>query len=255
MFAVWQLPILFATGLVAGFVDAIAGGGGLITLPVLLSFGGNNALVFGTNKLQATCGSGSAAWHYARAGTVPVHDCTRIFLVTLIFSAIGAVLLQLFALQRPDLLKKIVPIVLVLVALYALLRPQLGLEDRQPRMSRPSFDVLFGALLGFYDGFFGPGVGTFWTIAFVTCLGFNLTRATGYTKVVNLASNAGALTLFLWRHNVDFGAGLAMGLGQVLGARMGAKMVLERGAKFIRPVFISVVIALTLKLIWDAYAK
>jgi uncharacterized membrane protein YfcA len=256
MFAPWQLPILFATGLVAGFVDSIAGGGGLITLPVLLSFGGNNAaVVFGTNKVQATCGSASAAWHYARAGTVPLRDCTRIFVITLVFSAIGAVMLQVFALQRPDLLKKIVPIVLVFVAAYALLRPQLGYEDHHARMTRLAFDGVFGALLGFYDGFFGPGVGTFWTIAFVTCLGFNLTRATGYTKVVNLASNAGALALFLWRHNVDFGAGLAMGAGQLLGARMGAKMVVERGARFIRPIFISVVIAVTAKLVWDAYAR
>jgi uncharacterized membrane protein YfcA len=255
MFAPWQLPILFATGLVAGFVDSIAGGGGLITLPILLSFGGNNAVVFGTNKVQATCGSASAAWHYARAGAVPLRDCGRAFLITLTFSALGAVMLQVFAVQRPDLLKKIIPIALVLVAIYALLRPQLGFEDRQPRMSRLSFDILFGALLGFYDGFFGPGVGTFWTIAFVTCLGFNLTRATGYTKVVNLASNTGALALFLCRHNVDFAAGLTMGAGQILGARVGSKMVLRRGAKFIRPVFISVVMAVTAKLIWDAYAR
>src|SRR5438876_472281 len=106
MFAPWQLPILFTTGLVAGFVDSIAGGGGLITLPVLLSFGGNTAVVFGTNKVQATCGSASAAWHYARAGTVPLRDCVRIFLITLAMAALGAVVVQLFALQRPDLLKK-----------------------------------------------------------------------------------------------------------------------------------------------------
>jgi uncharacterized membrane protein YfcA len=255
MFAPWQLPILFMTGLVAGFVDSIAGGGGLITLPVLLSFGGNNAVVFGTNKVQATCGSASAAWHYARAGAVPPRDCAGAFLITLAFAALGAVMLQVFAVQRPDVLKKIIPVALVVVALYALLRPQLGFEDRQPRMSRLSFDIIFGVMLGFYDGFFGPGVGTFWTIAFVTFLGFNLTRATGYTKVVNLASNVGALALFLWRHNVDFAAGLTMGAGQILGARVGSKMVLKRGAKFIRPIFISMVIAVTIKLIWDAYAR
>jgi uncharacterized membrane protein YfcA len=255
VFAPWQLPILFFTGLGASFVDAIAGGGGLITLPVLLSFGGNTALVFGTNKIQATCGSGSAAWHYSRAGTVPPRDCARIFVITLAFSALGAFTLQMFALQRPDLLKKIIPIVLVSVALYALVRPQLGFEDRAPRMPRIGFDLVFGAVLGFYDGFFGPGVGTFWTIAFVTCLGFNFTRATGYTKVVNLASNVAALLLFLFRHNVDFAAGLTMGTGQVIGARIGSQMVVKRGARFIRPVFISVVIAVTLKLIYDAYVK
>jgi uncharacterized membrane protein YfcA len=255
MFQPWQLPFLFATGLVAGFVDSIAGGGGLITLPVLLNLGGDPGLVFGTNKLQATCGSGSAAWHYARAGTVPLRDCARVFLITLIMAALGAIVLQRLALQRPDLLRKGVPIVLILIALYALMRPQLGWEDRHPKMPRPVFDLLFGVLLGFYDGFFGPGTGTFWTIAFVVCLGFNLTKATGYTKVVNLASNVGALTLFLWHRNVDFAAGLTMGAGQLLGARVGSKMVVKRGAKFIRPIFISMVIAVTLKLVYDAYLR
>jgi uncharacterized membrane protein YfcA len=254
MFAPWQLPILFATGLVAGLVDAIAGGGGLITLPVLLSFGANPALVFGTNKLQATCGSASAAWHYSRAGTVALRDCTRIFFITLFVSAMGAITLQVFALQRPDLLKKIVPVILIIVAVYALLRPQLGFDERPPRLPRLGFDFLFGALLGFYDGFFGPGVGTFWTIAWVTCMGYNLTRATGYTKVVNLASNVGALALFISRGNVDYAGGLVMGTGQILGARIGSRMVIKGGAKFIRPVFISVVIAVALKLIYDAYS-
>jgi uncharacterized membrane protein YfcA len=253
MFELWQLPLLFATGFVAGFVDSIAGGGGLITLPVLLSFGGDTALVFGTNKLQATCGSGSAAWHYARAGAVPLRDCVRIFIVTLVMAALGAVVLQLVASQRPDLLRKGVPIILIVVAAYVLLRPKLGMEDLHPRMPRMGFDIVFGALLGFYDGFFGPGTGTFWTLAFVAGLGFNLTRATGYTKVVNLASNVGALGLFLWRQKVDFAGGFAMGAGQVLGARLGSRMVLKRGARFIRPVFISVAIGVTLKLIWDAW--
>ena len=253
MFAPWQLPILFATGLVAGCVDAIAGGGGLITLPVLLSFGGQPALVFGTSKLQATCGSASAAWHYARAGTVAWRDCTRIFVITLAMSALGAITLQVFALQRPDLVKKFVPIILILVAIYALLRPQLGFEERPPRLPRVSFDFVFGAFLGFYDGFFGPGVGTFWTIAWVTCMGYSLTRATGYTKVVNFASNVGALALFISRGNVDYAGGLVMGAGQLLGARVGSKMVIKGGAKFIRPIFISVVITVALKLFYDAY--
>jgi uncharacterized membrane protein YfcA len=253
MFAPWQLPILFATGLVAGWVDAIAGGGGLITLPVLLSFGSNPALVFGTNKVQATCGSASAAWHYARAGAVPWRDCTRVFFITLLTSALGAITLQLFALERPDLVKKAVPIVLIAVAIYALLRPQLGFEERPSRLPRVAFDFLFGSLLGFYDGFFGPGVGTFWTIAWVTVMGYGLMRATGYAKVVNLASNFGALALFVSRGNVDYVGGLVMGAGQLIGARMGSKMVIRGGAKFIRPIFISVVIAVALKLSYDAY--
>jgi len=122
-------------------------------------------------------------------------------------------------------------------------------------MSRFNFDLTFGLLLGFYDGFFGPGTGTFWTMAFVLAMGFNLTRATGYTKAMNFASNLCSLLLFALIGKVDYAAGVAMGLGQLLGARFGSKMVMARGTKFIRPVFITVVLALTLKLLYDVYQK
>src|ERR1051326_6636469 len=150
-------------------------------------------------------------------------------------------------------MRKIIPLLLLAVGIYALLRPQLGTQDRPPRMGRMSFDLLFGLTIGFYDGFFGPGTGTFWSIAFVLCLGFNLTRATAYTKVVNLASNLASLCLFVGRGQVYLVAGLTMGLGQVLGAKLGSGMVIKRGASFIRPIFIAVVIAVTLKLLYDSY--
>jgi uncharacterized membrane protein YfcA len=255
MLEVRHLPLLFATGLAAGFVDSIAGGGGLITLPVLLSCGGETAHIFGTNKLQATFGSASAAWNYARAKAVRAEDCKRVFIITAISAALGTLALQGLALERPELLKKFIPVLLVAVAAYSLLRPRLGSQDVPPRMPRLRFELVFGAILGFYDGFFGPGTGTFWTIAFVIGLGFNLTKATAHTKIVNLASNASSLVFFLWRGDFYLAAGLAMGAGQILGAKLGSGMVMHRGTKFIRPVFISVVIGVTLKLIYDAYGK
>src|SRR5262249_7438290 len=115
------------------------------------------------------------------------------------------------------------------------------------------FDVIFGLSLGFYDGFFGPGVGTFWVMAYVLALGYNLTRATGYTKVMNFASNLSSLALFLLGGNVHFLAGLTIGIGQALGARVGARMVISRGTKFIRPIFIVVVLGITLKLVYENY--
>jgi uncharacterized membrane protein YfcA len=122
-------------------------------------------------------------------------------------------------------------------------------------MPRVWFDVIFGLGIGFYDGFFGPGTGTFWTMAFVLGLGFNLTRATGYTKVVNFASNLSSLAFFLFSGHIYFAAGLAMGVGQVLGAKLGSGMVLTRGTKFIRPSFVAVVLSLALKLLYDAYRR
>jgi len=248
----WHLPLLFGTGLVAGFVDAIAGGGGLITLPVLLNLGMDPKLALGTNKLQATFGSGSATVHFARAGTVALPDCQRGFVITFMGAALGSLLVQ----QLPrDVLAHAIPVLLVLVAVYFLLKPDLGAADAPPRLPRVWFDAGFGLVLGFYDGFFGPGTGTFWAVAFVLGLGFNLTRATGYTKVMNFASNLSSLLFFLLGRNVLFLPGLVMGLGQLLGARLGSHLVVVKGVKFIRPIFIAMVLAVTAKLLYDNYLK
>jgi uncharacterized membrane protein YfcA len=252
MIETWKIPALFATGVVAGFVDSIAGGGGLITLPVMLSLLPDPQLALGTNKLQATFGSASAAGHYAHAGVVDLRDCVRGCALTFLGAALGTLAVRSVG---THFLKVAVPLLLMAVAIYTLRRPQLGQQERTAKMTRLKFDVLFGLLLGFYDGFFGPGAGTFWTMAFVLCLGFNLTRATGYTKAVNFASNLCSLLIFLGAGKVDFVAGLTMGAGQLLGARFGSRMVLRGGAKFIRPVFITVVLALTTKLLYDAFVK
>ena len=143
----------------------------------------------------------------------------------------------------------------MLVAVYFLLKPDLGAADAPSRLPRVWFDTGFGLVLGFYDGFFGPGTGTFWAMAFVLGLGFNLTRATGYTKVMNFASNLSSLLFFLLGRNVLFGSGLAMGVGQLLGARLGSRLVVTRGVKFIRPIFITMVLAITAKLLYDNYLK
>ena len=252
MFKLWHLPFLFLTGLVAGFVDSIAGGGGLITLPVLLSFGLDPQHALGTNKLQATFGSASASWHYAQAKTVRLQDCTREFVLTLVGAALGALAVQQL---DPSFLKRAIPILLISVAIYTLLKPKLGTKDLHPRMARGVFDLTCGLVLGFYDGFFGPGAGTFWTMAFMLGLGFNMTRATGYAKVMNFASNVTSLLLFLWAGQVVWRAGLIMGAGQLIGAKIGSGMVVTRGTKFIRPIFLTMVIALALKLSYDAWRK
>ncbi|SPE61029.1 conserved membrane hypothetical protein [Verrucomicrobia bacterium] len=246
----WHFPLLFGTGLAAGFVDAIAGGGGLITLPVLLSLGLGPQEALGTNKLQATFGSGSAAWHYAQAKTVLLSDCGRGFVFSLVGAALGAWAVQQL---RRSFLEHAIPFLLFAVALYTFFTPRLGADDLHPRMRRGWFDLCFGLLLGFYDGFFGPGTGTFWTMAFMLLLGFNLTRATAYTKVMNFGSNLSSLIFFIARGNALFAAGLTMGVGQLLGARIGSRMVIARGTKFIRPIFIAAVLALTLKLLWDHF--
>jgi uncharacterized membrane protein YfcA len=248
----WSIPVLFATGLLAGFVDSVAGGGGLITWPVLLGVGVPVECSLATNKLQAVFGSASASWNYARLGTVSPRRCKTGVFFAVVGAAAGTLLVQ--HLDR-ELLRRALPALLVVIAVALLLKPQLGEKDIHPRMDWPWFYALAGLALGFYDGFFGPGVGTFWTMAFMLGLGFNLTKATGYTKVMNFASNATSLALFLRAGQVVWSAGLIMGAGELIGAKIGSGMVVSRGTKFIRPVFITMVIILALKLLYDAWLK
>jgi uncharacterized membrane protein YfcA len=243
------LPMLFVVGIAAGWIDSIGGGGGLITVPVLLSLGLPPAEALGTNKLQAVFGSGSATWHYSRAGLIDF--CAAI--VGVVFTAVGAIAGALVVQHiRPDFLSAIIPFLLIAIALYFLFRPQLGATDAHPRMKAGAFHFLVGLVLGFYAGFFGPGTGSFRAMAYVMLLGLNLTRATAHTKLMNFASNAASLALFIAGGKAHWEAGLVMGLGQLLGARLGAKMVVARGAKFIRPIFIAVVLASSARLLVTA---
>lgn len=247
----WLYPLLFLTGVVAGFVDSIAGGGGLITLPVLLNTGMPPQLALGTNKLQAAFGSGSATWHYGRAGLIDFKACRTGVICTLIGATGGTLFVSRLP---PGLLKQTIPWLLVAIALYVIFQPKLGEADRPPRLNGEVFHIVFGLSLGFYDGFFGPGTGTFWAMAYLAGLGFNLTRATAHTKVMNFTSNAASLVIFLIGGQCHIGAGFCMGLGQVLGARLGSKTVIRSGAKFVRPIFITIVLAVTGRLLWQNFA-
>jgi uncharacterized membrane protein YfcA len=248
----WQLGLLWATGLVAGFVDTLAGGGGLLTLPVLLNICPDPKIALGTNKLQASFGSSSATLHFTRAGALSARDCWRACLLAFLGSLAGSVLVQQFDSHR---LKQVVPVLLLAVAVFVWLRPQLGEQDIHPRISRIKFDFMFALGIGFYDGLLGPGTGTFLALAFMLGLGYNLAKATANAKALNCASNLASLAAFLCAGKVWFTAGVAMGCGQWLGARLGSRMVLTRGTKFIRPVFLTMVVLLTLKMTWDMWLQ
>jgi uncharacterized protein len=241
------LPLLFCTGFAAGLVDSIAGGGGLITVPVLMGIGLPPQVALGTNKLQGTFGSGSAMLHFVRAGTVRLRDCRSGILWTALGASIGVLAVQLL---DATVLKQLIPWLLAAIAIYTLLTPRLGAEDSHARMKPGSFYLLFGLAIGFYDGFFGPGTGSFWTMALMMLLGCSMVRATATTKVMNFTSNFVALVFFLSLGQVRFVEGLVMGVGQFLGARVGSRMVIKRGSAFIRPLFITVVLALVGRLIY-----
>ncbi|MCU7490959.1 MAG: TSUP family transporter [Ignavibacteria bacterium] len=250
MHSVWIYPLLFLTGTVAGLIDAIAGGGGLITLSVLLGVGFPPHIALGTNKFQACFGSFTASYYYMQKGGVSLKSAMPGIIFTLIGSALGTWTVQQV---NSDILKDIIPFLLAAIIVYSLLSPKLGETDKHPRMGRYSFYIAFGLMLGFYDGFFGPGVGSFWAISFVIMLGFNLTKATGYTKVMNFTSNIVSFIIFIAGGFVMFAAGLAMAAGQILGSKIGAGLVIKRGTKFIRPIFITMVVLTTLKLIYSRF--
>ena len=170
--------------------------------------------------------------------------------VTFVAAALGTVSVTLVSNAA---LKKIVPWMLLAVAGYTLLSPRLGSHVRQARLTILPFALLCGSALGFYDGFFGPGAGSFWTIACITLLGLELTRATAFTKVVNLASNLAALLIFALAGRVRYDYGAVMIVGQLAGERIGAGLVVRHGAPFIRVVFLAVVFAMVTKLLWDQW--
>ncbi|GFO60421.1 UPF0721 transmembrane protein [Geomonas silvestris] len=243
-------PILFVTGAVAGLIDSIAGGGGLITIPVLLGLGVPPQYALGTNKLQASFGSASAMFHFVKAGTVNLRDARPGVLWTTLGAILGSYTVQQI---DPGFLKKFIPFLLLAILCYTIFTPRLGAEEVHPRLPRRWFYFLAGLTLGFYDGFLGPGTGSFWVISIMLGLGFDMRKGTGYTKLFNFVSNIVSLVVFVWGGHVLLWAGLVMGAGQAVGARVGARLVIKKGTSFVRPVFICSVLAVTAKLFYDNY--
>ncbi|BBO70725.1 UPF0721 transmembrane protein [Desulfosarcina alkanivorans] len=249
--SLYALFWLWLAGLLAGFVDSIAGGGGIISLPALLAAGMPPHLALGTNKLQGTFGSMTAAFTYSRKGLVSLPEIPAGVIFTALGALAGTVTVQVLS---PDSLRHIILILLAGVFLYTLFSPDLGRLDRRPSMAAPVFFGCAGLVLGFYDGFFGPGTGAFWTIALVAVLGLNLKKATAHTKIFNFTSNIVALGAFFAGHQVVISAGLLMGAGQMLGAFAGSRLVIHKGTGFVRVFFLVVVAATIIKMAHATYA-
>lgn len=246
----WQYLLLTLCGAVAGFVDAIAGGGGLLTVPALLLAGLPEQTALGTNKMQACCGTALAVRNYARGGLIKWPEVRAGVMWTLVFAALGA---WAVTMVKPDFLRRIIPWLLLGIAAYTVLAPRMGSEKRAARMGAGTFALLGGAVLGFYDGFFGPGTGSFWTVGCVLLLGHELRQATAYTKVMNLTSNLASLAVFAAAGHVRPNVALPMIAGQLIGAHIGSHTVLKNGPAIIRPVLLATVLLLAGKLLWEQW--
>lgn len=248
MFALDTTLLLIAAAFAAGFVDSIAGGGSLIALPALLLAGFAPAEALGTNKLQAMFGSGSAAIAYAAKGHVDLRRQLPSAGLALAGGVAGAALASMLP---GDWLRLLLPFLLVAIALYFALKPNMDDVDRAERMPPFLFGITVVPLIGFYDGVFGPGAGSFYMLAFVALAGFGLLKATAHTKLLNFASNIGGLLAFALAGVVVWKIGLMMGVAQFLGARLGAALAIRNGARIIKPMLVVVCIALAIRLLAD----
>lgn len=242
------LLILFCVAFVAGFIDSIAGGGGLITVPAMLIAGVPPLEALGTNKLSGQFGAASATLSYARKGHVKLAEQYGMALMAVGGGAIGALAA---ALVPPDVLKAIMPVMLVAIGLYFALRPNPGEIDRKRRLSSLAFGLTVVPAIGFYDGIFGPGTGSFFMLAFVSLAGFGLLKATAHTKLLNLGSNFGAFLVFVATGSIMWKLGLLMAVGQILGAQAGSRLAMKSGAKIIRPLLVVSCLAMAIRLILD----
>jgi hypothetical protein len=241
--------VLFGLAILAGWIDSIAGGGGLITIPALLWAGLSPTQSLATNKLQASFGSSTATLNYARHGLVDLKGQRFAVLMTFIGSACGTLCVQYIP---ASYLQKALPVLLIAFAIYFLFAPNLNDQDRQQRITPQYFALSVGFGIGFYDGFFGPGTGAFFTMAYVELLGFGLPRAIGNTKLLNFTSNIASLLFFALSGQIIWLLGLLMGLGQIIGSYFGSHMAIKHGSKLIRPLLVSISVLMSVKLLWNS---
>ncbi len=249
-FSIEIFLILFFVACFAGFLDAIAGGGGLITIPALFMSGLPPAMVLGTNKLQSCAGSFFASLYFYRSGMIELRYFRLIIIMSFLGGVIGAILVQII---HTDILKNLLPFLTFLIGLYFLFTPSLGQQTSQRRISYTAFAFSVSLTIGFYDGLFGAASGSMYCLAFITLLGFSISKATAYAKVLNFASNFASLCCFLIGGEVYLPFGFTMLLGQSIGARLGAKLVVTRGQTFIRPLVITMSFLLTFKIVYDQH--
>ena len=240
--------LLAAAAFLAGFIDSIAGGGGLIAVPALLLAGFSPVEALGTNKLQGLFGTASATVSYAARGHVDIRQQLPSALLAFAGGALGAAMATVLP---GEWLQIALPFLLVGIALYFALKPNMGDVDRTRRITPFVFGLSVVPLIGFYDGVFGPGTGSFFMIAFVALAGYGLLKATAHTKLLNFASNLGGFAAFALAGAVAWKIGLLMGLCQIGGARLGAALAMKNGARLIKPLLVAACLALVVRLLWD----
>jgi uncharacterized protein len=249
-----EVVTLSGFAFLAGLLDSVVGGGGLIQIPALLIVLPNApiATLFGTNKLSSIAGTSVAVWQYSRTIAIPWNMVLPGAIAAGIFAFWGANTVQWL---QPSLLRPIILVLLTAVGIYTALRKEFG-TVHQPKRS-PTYQLGIGvgisAIVGFYDGFFGPGTGSFLIFGFISLLGFSFLRASAAAKVINWATNFTALLAFASSGHVFYQFAVPMAVCNILGAIVGTRLAMLKGNQFIRLLFLGVVAALILKLAYDLW--
>ena len=241
------IALLCLAAVMAGFVDAIAGGGGLIVIPALLAAGVSPVAAIATNKVQACVGTASATYTFWRAGWIDFNLLRLPLVAALVGAVAGALALMVIDTRW---LMAALPILLVGIALYFLLAPVAADVDSRARLTPLGYSAV-AAGVGFYDGFFGPGAGSFFALSLVTLMGMGLTRATAHTKALNLMSNVVSMAVLATGGQVLWMLGAAMAVGNFIGGRLGSRAAMRWGPKVIRPLLVIISLGVTVKLLLD----
>lgn len=239
----------------AGAVDAVVGGGGLIQIPALFAIhpGESAATLFGTNKVASVFGTANASWRYARQVVMPWRTILPAAVAAFAFSYIGAAVV---AWLPRDVVRPLILLLLIIAAVYTLKRKNFGLIHKPTHTGYREliFAILLGGCIGFYDGFFGPGTGSFLIFLFVRFFGFDFLHASAGAKVVNVATNLAALGYFLPHGHVLPLLAAAMAVANVTGSMIGTRLALKHGSGLIRQLFLTTVAVLIVKFIWDTFS-
>ncbi|MFS0558066.1 sulfite exporter TauE/SafE family protein [Brevibacillus sp. 179-C9.3 HS] len=244
------IVLLAVFGFVAAFIDSTVGGGGLISLPALLGLGMPPYLALGTNKLAGTISSATSSYTFIKSGKFDKKLMLILFPVSLIGAYFGAKTV-LFVPQ--EFLKILVVIMMALIFVYTLFNKRFGQDSNYKGLTKFTLGIgiPFTFLIGFYDGFFGPGTGSFFVFLMVLLFGYDFVIAAGNGRILNLASNISALFVFTMEGKVVFMTGLIMGIAMLLGANLGAKMAIKTGVRYVRPLFLVVSITLIVKMVYE----
>ena len=238
---------LFALAFFAGLISSIAGSGGLLTLPALLWFGLPPLNALATNKVQSSLGTLSSAWNFFRQGHLDIKPLYRSLVMAILGSVAGTCLVQSL---NGTTLSRLIPFLLLGIALYFLVSPKVSSADSHEKISRQWFACTAALGMGLYGGFFGPGMGTIMPFLFVWLLGHNLVKATAETKLMILAVNGSSALIFVFSGYVIWQLAIGMSIAQILGARLGSNLVMIRGANFVQPIITWVAIVMAIQLLF-----